>query len=322
MGFFGGSDEQEQETKSRQQLWGPAVAGMQAGARQMEDYIGMGQTPYEQSAIGSLTAGAEAYPGMLQQYTQPGMQAMQAALGAPGAALGMGLQDVYQNPALAAQADVIQERLNRNLTEGILPGIRGGQAMRGTLGSQRQGIGEALAGRGTQEALGSALADLYGGAWQQGLQAETARYGQGLGAAGQAMGQLPQMANLGLSQYTMPAQLQMQAGGLSELPYERAMRGMGALMEPASAFGERTSTMTGMGQQTPSGMSSMGNILGMAGGVLGSIYGGPVGGMAGSAIGSKIGGMFGGGGAAAGGGGGVPYSGGMGSMSGIMGGFR
>ena len=260
--------------------------------------VGLGRQPTDPTAVEhiadvmeSLMAGAEAYPEMLRQYTQPGMQALTGALAAPQAALGMGLQDVYANPALQAQADVIQQRLNRNLMEGILPTIRGGAATRGTLGGTGQQISEAVAGRGTQEALGSALADLYGGAWQAGLGAETARYGAGLGAAGQAMGMLPRMAQLGLSEFTEPARLQLQAGEVGMAPYQRAATGMGALMTPATAFGPRTSKSEVQSQ--PSTFSNVGNILGAVGG-LGGALAGPIGGLATNLLGGPSEAMLGG----------------------------
>ena len=267
MGFF--SSKQKGKSESRQRLWEPAAPGMTAAARKVGEYAQLGMTPEEQAAQESLRAGAEAYPGMLEGLMQPGMQALTGALGAPQAALGMGLTDILNNPAVQAQAGAIQTRLSRNLAENILPGIRGGAATLGTLGSTRQGIGEALAGRGTQEALGSALADLYGGAYQAGLGAETARYGAGLGAASSAMGMLPGMAELGLSQYTQPAALQQAAGQIGMAPYQRAMTGMGALQGPAAAFGERISRTES--KSSPSAFSSLGNILSAAGGLGGAM---------------------------------------------------
>lgn len=296
MGFF--SSKEKVKSKSQAQPWAPTQIGLAKGAFRVADWMDepleffpeqtyAGQTTAEAQAIRALKGGAAAYPEMLRRYMAPGMGAYETMAGAPTAALEMGLTDVTTNPAVQAQATAIQRQLNRNLMENLLPTVRGGAATRGTLGGTGMQIGEALGTRGTQEAIGSALADLYGGAYRAGLGAETARYTSGLGAAGQAMSLAPRMAQLGLTEFTQPAALLGQAGGLERAeeqraideakarqefeqmePYRRATMGMEALMPSGRAFG--TTEREAESRTTPSGFSRLGGALSMAGG-LGSI---------------------------------------------------
>ena len=258
-----------------------------------------GQTEAERQAIEQLKAGAGAYPEMLGGLYGPATGAYQQMLGGPQAVLGMNLQDVAANPYLADVAESIQQRVNRNLQENILPSLTTGAVTRGALGGTRQGVAEAQAAQGTQEALSQSLADLYGGAWGQGLGAETARLGQALGAQQYALGALPGMANLGLTQYTTPASLLGQAGGLERTEEQRAIDEAMArhqfeqneiinrysqaypfIMGPAQAFGSQESktTMSGGG----GGLGGLGGMLGMGASLLGGMGGfGGLGGLGG-----------------------------------------
>lgn len=324
---FGGlfDSTQTQESESSFAPWGPTIFPLHYGANLIRDWIQQpqefypeqtyaGQTPDEAAAIEALQAGAAAYPGMHAGVYDPTMTAFGGALAAPEAALGMGLQDVMSNPAVAGMAEAIQSQVNRNLQENIMPQLRINQ-IRGPAGDVAQGI----AARGTQDVLAERLANMYGNAWAQGLGAETARYTAGLGAQQAAMGMAPGMAEMALSEYTRPAALLGQAGGLERAeeqraidediarfqfeqmePYNRATMGMGAVMSPAQAFGTGTSESTVTSQ--PSAWSSIGNILSTAGS-LGGLFGG----MGGGGFGG-FGGFGGAGGAAPQ----IPYSGGFG----------
>ncbi len=314
---WGGLFDEKTTSKSEQQAspWAFAARGLMRGAgtvtdwmgRQMEYFPGQtyaGQTPDEAAAIEQLQAGAAAYPGMHAGVYDPTMQAFSGALEAPQAALGMGLQDVTQNPALQGAAGAIQSRVMRNLEENILPQIRAGE-VRGPAGDVARGI----AARGTSDVLAEQLANLYGGAWAQGLGAETQRYTAGLGAQQAAMAAAPGMAEMGLGQYTRPAALLGQAGGLQRAeeqraideamarhqfsqmePYTRATMGMQALMGPAQAFGTRRSQSET--EYEPSTWSSLGNIASTAGSLFG-LGGGLFGGMGGGSQMVPTGGGFG-----------------------------
>lgn len=87
----------------------------------------------------------------------------------------------------AATAGVTQD-VTRNLTENILPGIRGTSIGGGTLGSSRQGISEGLAVGRTNDALATTLGNMN-------MQA----YGQGLNMYNNAAARAPQTYAMGLA---------------------------------------------------------------------------------------------------------------------------
>lgn len=346
MGFFSDLFESKTKSESEQQTtpWGYAQPGLQAAAQLVSGQMGTPlqffpgqtyapQTESELQAIEALQAGAGAYPGMLQGFMTPGTAAWQGALGAPGAALGMGLQDVMGNPALTGAADAIQARVNRNLQENVLPGMTAQFMGYGGLGGTRQGVAEGIAGRGTSDVLAEQLANMYGNAWAQGLGAETSRYNAGLGAQAGALGQLPMMADMGLSEYTQPAALLGQAGLLERAedqraidedmarfqfnqmePYTRAGLGLPLLMGPAQAFGQTKGQSETVDQ--PSTWSNIGNVMSTVGSMIGAGMTGGMSGLAGMGM-AGMGGAAGGAGAGASSGGFMPgFSGGMGGMMG------
>jgi len=260
-----------------------------------------------QPHLRNVFGGAEELSGQPQQFfpgqTYAGMdplqqQGMQSQLDYAGGGLGnqvgaaqqaqlsaLQAPDVANNPYLSAQADVIQNRLGRNFNEQLMPGIRDQMMGAGQTGSSRHGVAQGIAARGTQEALGSSLADLYGGAYGQGLQAQSA-----------AMGMSPQMAQLGM----MPGQVQQQIGGQMRAedqrgideavarhdfeqtePWDRLSR-YNSLLGGGAGYGTTTST-----SKQPSNM--FGNVLGAGMMGLGMMSGNPMMAMSGA------GGLFGGG---------------------------
>lgn len=288
MGLF--DTKQQSESESRLWGWGPAMPGVRKAAgitgkrlkRPLRFFPGQtyaGQTDAEAEAIAQLQAGASAYPGLLASLMEPGMAAWQNAIAAPQAALQMGLQDVMNNPALQGAAESVTGQLTRNLTDNILPGLTQQFMGYGGLGGTRQGVAEGLAVDRTQQAIADSLAGMYGNAWSQGLNAETSRYLAGLNAQQGAFGQMPGLASLGLSEFTQPAGLLQQAGGLERAdqqraideamsrwdfqqyePFRRAGLGLGLLMDPAAQFGTRTGKNEVQGH--PSTWSNIGNVLG------------------------------------------------------------
>ena len=251
-----------------------------------------GQTASEAEAIAQLQAGAGAYPGILEGYMGPGAEAWQSAVGAPQAALGMNLQDVVNNPALTGAADAIQARVNRNLQENILPGLTTQFMGYGGLGGTRQGVAEGLAARGTSDVLSENLARMYGDAWAQGLGAETSRYLGGLQAQAGALSRMPGMIDTALSEYTRPAALLGQAGGLERAEEQRAIdeamsrfqfqqmepwQRAGMALDLALPVGQAFSTTKSKSKSSPSTFGAIGQALGAAGGLLGAGFGGPAG---------------------------------------------
>lgn len=147
-----------------------------------QTYVGM--NPYERQAqnmaLGSIDPMNQSIGAM--------NQGLQFSLNAP---------DVANNPYVSGMADVIQNRMSRQLSEDMMPAIQGGAIQAGQLGGSRQGVAEGLAARGVSEATGDALAQLYGSA-----------YGTGLEAQNRALALAPQTLQASL----MPSQVMGQVG--------------------------------------------------------------------------------------------------------------
>lgn len=169
------------------------------------------------------------------------------------------------NPYLAAQGQAITNDVNRNLLENILPQIRSGAVDTGSYGGTRQGITEGQAITGTSQQLSDSLANLYGGAYQQGL-------GTMLGAAGQAnqsaqgYGQLSQLLGQLLGQ---PSQMVSSVGTeqtmLPWLLLEQYKNAVGG------TYGEEGRTIkTDPGYKVGESMiGSFKNLMGSIGGMMG-----------------------------------------------------
>jgi hypothetical protein len=191
---MGGDDEQTTETTNSP--WGPY-------AENLENVFGrantLSQTPGSffggQTYAGFDPLQAQGMQGQLD-YAGGGLQdqvagfqdASQFALNAP---------DVANNPYIGGMADVIGNRLQSNL-DTSMGNIRDRMIDSGQTGGSRHGVAQGIAIEGNQQALGDALAGLYGGA-----------YGQGLSAQGSALGMAPQTAQLGM----LPGQVQSSIGG-------------------------------------------------------------------------------------------------------------
>lgn len=94
------------------------------------------------------------------------------------------LSGTVNNPYLRNQADSIVNDLTRNTLENVMPSIRSGAVANG-YGSSRQGIAEGLAASRLNQDVSSALANLYGGAYES--------------AQNRMMGTANGLTNLGLS---------------------------------------------------------------------------------------------------------------------------
>ncbi len=105
--------------------------------------------------------------------------------------------DPASNPGLQGQIDSGSRRLLQNLTESILPGIRGESVTNNTFGSSRQGIAEGRAIEGTQLGISDLVANLL-----------SENFKAALPVAGQALQFSPQLADLTLK----PAQIQATVG--------------------------------------------------------------------------------------------------------------
>lgn len=89
------------------------------------------------------------------------------------------------NPGLRGTIDAATRPLFQNLTESVLPSIRGEANTLGNIGSSRQGIAEGIASRGTMDAAGDAASKIGFSGYQSGLDAQMRALGllpQTLGA--------------------------------------------------------------------------------------------------------------------------------------------
>jgi len=176
--------------------------------------------------------------------------------------------DVANNQYVSGMADTIQNRMTRQLTEQALPQIRGGAVASGQLGGSRQGIAEGQAIGRTAEATGDALAQLYGSA-----------YDTGLDAAGRAMQLAPQTMQAGM----MPAQGVSQYGDYLRSGDELALQAdMDRYNYNQMLPQQNLATYMGYLQGAPWGSTSTGTMPGQGGGFSGS------GALGGAAMGASL----------------------------------
>lgn len=200
----GGGGSQTQETipweNQRYEL-----ANVFAGARNLYNdpnalmqYPGQTLAPFTQPQLAS------------QQYLQDYASSVQPMIGAgqqtAGFLAGGGAMDVASNPYVTGVADVMTGQISDRLMRDVLPSIRSQYRPGQAFGGSRENLAVGRAVEGATEEMGDALRQLYGGA-----------YGQGLQATGQALQQLPQMAQLG----AYPAQL-LEDVGAQQRAYEQA----------------------------------------------------------------------------------------------------
>lgn len=128
--------------------------------------------------------------------------------------------DPSSNPFLQRTADAAVGTLGRELTQEVLPAVRGGAQTAGQVGSSRQGIVESLGIQDFMRQAGDTSANIFSTGYGQGLDAltgqlsgqrtaATAASGQLLNAGQDALGQAPTLANLSL----LPSQVLSQVGG-------------------------------------------------------------------------------------------------------------
>lgn len=109
-------------------------------------------------------------------------------------------------PGFTGAVDDLSRTYTRNLTENILPYVRGEGTLTGQFGGSAQGVGQALAVDRTTENLGDSLSNLYLGA-----------YGQGLDSFNQAIGRSPGLYAFGLA----PGQTEQAIGGIQQNQNQR-----------------------------------------------------------------------------------------------------
>jgi hypothetical protein len=172
----------------------------------------------------------------------------------------LGAADVMNNPMLAQAAQGAIRPVAEQLTEQILPNIRGGAVQTGQYGGSRQALAEGTAIGKATRAMGDITANMYSNAYQQGL-----------GTVGNALSMGPQM--LALSQ--APAQTIGELGKLSEADAQKALQEQMyrheyeqkqpysqlsdylQLLQGASPYGAQTTTQPG---NTNNAMGALGSL--------------------------------------------------------------
>jgi len=191
-------------------------------------------------------------------------------------------------PGYSAVQDDMTRRVRQDLTESVLPQIRGGAIQSGSLGGSRQDLGEALAVERSSDALASALANMN-------MQA----YGQGLNMYNAAANRAPTSYGLGLA----PSQTLSAVGQEYQSDQQRAidaamqkfnfeqlapLLNLQALQSLTGTAGQYGGTTTSEQTRSMSGGNGLGQILGGGLSLLGLLYGGPAGAAAGGAAGSAV----------------------------------
>lgn len=215
--------------------------------------MGMSSMPYyEQGAQGMRAAGGQygqagaMAPGVANQFGQAGgaygnagqafNMAVPGQLGALGTALGnydflSRSADVANNPYVQGQADAMKRTVNQNFSENLLPAINQGANQVNALGSSRHALAQAQGAERTAEQLSRGLADLYGGA-----------YGQGLSAQQSALGQLGNMQ----AGFARPGETMARGAQMMQNRANMGLQGMGALGQGAG-YTERGAQAFGAG---------------------------------------------------------------------------
>lgn len=208
-GFNGGGGG-TQTTTQKADPWSGVQPYLTEGYQRASQLYAPGQGPElfpNQMYVGSDPLTTQSRQ-MTLDYAQSGMpQDINAMRGGYGTLLGAA--DVMNNPMLARAAEGAIRPVTQQLTEQILPNIRGGAVQTGQYGGSRQALAEGTAIDRAVRSMGDITSNMYSNAYQQGL-----------GTLSSALGMAPQM--LQLSQ--MPAQTIGQLGALSEADQQKALQ--------------------------------------------------------------------------------------------------
>lgn len=219
--------------------WGPQIPYLTSGFDRANQLYNSGIDPSVNRGYGLLEDVGQGYNP--SGYLDTSGQALQGA----GSNLGMGNQALStmldpnqmlnpdSNPYLSRYADAMARPITQNLTERILPSIRGGAINAGQYGGSRQGIAEGIASRGASEAIGDRTAQLYSSAYGQGLNAMQGAAGMLPGYAQANLGiaeAAPRLGNAAFNLQRLPADAMVEAGmGRTMLPWQILQNYMGAI---------------------------------------------------------------------------------------------
>lgn len=224
------------------------------------------------------------------------------------------------NPYITDQANALAQQYNNNLQNNVLPSIGSNAIAAGGFGGSRQGIAQGLAAGQSQIGLSSALANLYGGAYendqnrqlqQQGLNNQYA-LGQGQLALGNRQADNSYSLGLGqlgigqqaqnTSQYNAETNRGLGYGQLQQTGdqnafnnqlqgYNAQLNGLNALMN----WNAQGVNLANQQQQTPitnlTNLTNIGTTVGGQGGTASTpYYGNPLlGALAGASLGNSVG---------------------------------
>jgi hypothetical protein len=199
-------------------------------------------------------------------------------------------------PGFQGSVDDITRGFTQNLTENILPNVRGGGTATGQFGGSATGIGEALAVERSNAGLSDSLSNL---TFQS--------YLSGLDSFNQALNRAPQMFGLGAAPGTLVGQVGdiQQGQAQREIDADVARHNFGQ-NEPIAML-ELLRSLTG--QSGEFGGTTTGTVSQSGGGGIGNILGGAL------SLASLFGGQGGGGGKGGGGGGGSANFGGFSTLN-------
>ncbi len=147
------------------------------------------------------------------------------------------------NPFLAAMGQAVAGTTTQNLLQNILPQVRGGAVDAGQYGGSRQGVMEGLSIGGTSTAISNALANMYGGSYQQGIGNmlnAIAQSNQQAGLMGQLAQQTPGIGASLAAMYDLPASMLSQVGQeRSQFPWWQLAQYRGIVGDPRYGSTER-----------------------------------------------------------------------------------
>jgi hypothetical protein len=118
-----------------------------------------GFAPAEEEAFRHIERAAPLYAGYVQDYAFP---ALTSALRAP---------DVANNPYVSGMAQAATRQITQGLLEQALPELRQGAVSTGNRGSTRESLASAQAVERAARAVGDTTANIYGNAYNSGLNA-------------------------------------------------------------------------------------------------------------------------------------------------------
>lgn len=163
--------------------------------------------------------------------------------------------DPATNPNLQGYLDMVNNRLNTQYQNQVVPGLRGGAVEAGNVGGSREGIAQGLAAQGLLQAQGDASSQIAQGA-----------YGQGLNAITQGLSQTPGLVNAGLAApeaLTKASGLQASA---DQAGYQGELQNLQNYLNLVSGNYGGTTTTTGPGSDT-GGLAGLAGLASSAAGI-------------------------------------------------------